>query len=81
MAAVDRFVNPIPNPARYQKYNGVNLETLCMAAYQGDLEQLEVLLRKARLHCSRFVLLISCNIVLEYIVVYFSIDSCTIRIL
>ncbi|OLP67576.1 hypothetical protein AK812_SmicGene48486, partial [Symbiodinium microadriaticum] len=46
MAAVDRFVNPIPNPARYQKYNGVNLETLCMAAYQGDLEQLEVLLRK-----------------------------------
>ena len=46
-AATARFVNPIPNPARYQKYNGVNLETLCMAAYQGDLERLEVLLRKA----------------------------------
>ena len=56
MAAVDRFLNPIPNPARYQKYNGVNLETLCMAAYQGDLEQLEVLLRKAWLDCIELLL-------------------------
>ncbi|CAK9093158.1 unnamed protein product [Durusdinium trenchii] len=40
-----RFVNPIPNPARYQKYNSVTLESLCEASYHGHIEKLEVLLK------------------------------------
>ena len=40
-----RFINPIPNPARYQKYNGVTLESLCEAAYYGNLEKLDLLVK------------------------------------
>eukprot|EP00931_Biecheleriopsis_adriatica_P008222 TRINITY_DN109439_c0_g1_i1.p1 TRINITY_DN109439_c0_g1~~TRINITY_DN109439_c0_g1_i1.p1 ORF type:complete len:484 (+),score=126.95 TRINITY_DN109439_c0_g1_i1:64-1515(+) len=47
MVAVDmaRFVNPIPNDARYKKYNAMTLDVLCEAAYHGDTELLEKLLR------------------------------------
>lgn len=40
-----RLINPIPNPSRYQKYNGVTLESLCEAAYHGNMEKLELLLK------------------------------------
>ena len=40
-----RFINPIPNAARYKKYNAVTLDVLCDAAYRGDMAKLEVLLR------------------------------------
>lgn len=48
MVAVDsseRFVNPIPNAARYQQYNSATLDVLCEAAYHGDINKLETLLR------------------------------------
>mmetsp|Transcript_3347 Transcript_3347/g.7911 ORF Transcript_3347/g.7911 Transcript_3347/m.7911 type:complete len:495 (+) Transcript_3347:76-1560(+) len=46
MAAVaDRYVNPLPNPARYKKGNAATLDQVCEAAYQGDLESLEILLK------------------------------------
>jgi len=40
-----RFVNAIPNPARYKKYNTTTLDVLCESAYHGDLDLLEKLLR------------------------------------
>jgi len=48
MVAVDsskRFVNPIPNSTRYQKYNSATLDVLCEAAFHGDVALLETLLR------------------------------------
>jgi len=41
----DHYVNPIPNEARYKKGNGVTVDDLCQASYQGSLERLEVMLR------------------------------------
>jgi len=47
MVAVDaaRFINPIPNAARYTKWNSATLDVLCEAAYHGDLAKLEEMLR------------------------------------
>ena len=40
-----RFINPIPNTSRYQKYNSITLESLCQASYHGNMEKLEKLLK------------------------------------
>jgi len=41
----DHYVNPLPNPARNKKGNRISLDHVCQAAYQGNLEQLAVMLR------------------------------------
>lgn len=39
------FVSGYPNPARGKQWNGINLEQVCEAAYQGNLASLETLLK------------------------------------
>mmetsp|Transcript_96032 Transcript_96032/g.200607 ORF Transcript_96032/g.200607 Transcript_96032/m.200607 type:complete len:503 (-) Transcript_96032:444-1952(-) len=43
--AANSFVNAIPNPARSKKSNGVTLDKVCEAAYQGDFKELETMLK------------------------------------
>jgi len=43
-APIAKFVNAIPNPARYKKRNGATLDMLCEAAYKGDVQTVETLL-------------------------------------